>query len=143
RALDEDVRAGQELPEQVLTRLAADVHCHALLAGVVPPVIEAAVGVDRILGERAAPASGAPARRLDLDDPRAAVGEQLARELVPPIRQLDHGESVVDAIHVVRRSVTRAPKRGAVVSKRNIMFSTDRPQAEARYPEAPKRISSK
>src|SRR5262245_14105722 len=41
-----------------------------------------------------------PRDGLDLDHPRAAVGEELARPLVAAIGQLDHGESVVHATHL-------------------------------------------
>src|SRR5204863_1873406 len=54
-AFDEDVSAGQQSPEQVLSRLTVDVESYALLAGVVPPVVETAVGIDLVVDERPAP----------------------------------------------------------------------------------------
>src|SRR5262249_21506170 len=99
RALEEDVGASQQPAQQVLPRRAAGVAGAALLAGVVPPAIETAVRLDRVLHEPAAPPPWAARRRLHLDHPRATVGEELARPLVLPIGQLDHGETVVDAAH--------------------------------------------
>ena len=93
-------RAGQEAPEQVLPGLTRDVEGDALLAGVVPPIVETAVGIDPVVDKGAAPAPRASRRRLDLDHARAAVGQELARPLVAAIGQLDHGESVVHAIHL-------------------------------------------
>src|SRR5258705_123750 len=100
RALEEDIGAGQQAAQQILSRRATDIESHALLAGVVPPVVETAVGIDRVVDEGAAPAPRASRRRLDLDHARAAVGQELARPLVAAIGQLDHGESVVHAIHL-------------------------------------------
>src|SRR5262249_55252168 len=86
--------------EQLLSRLTADVEAHALLAGVVPPVVQTAIRVDLVVNERTAPPSRAPRGRLDLDHSRAAVGQELARPLVAAIGQLDHRATVVHATHL-------------------------------------------
>src|SRR5262249_24595821 len=98
-------RAREQPSHDVLRRLSRDVERDALLAGVVPPVIEAAIGVALVVDERAAPPPRTAIRRLDLDHPGASVGEQLARPLVAAIRQLDHREAVVHPAHLSASSV--------------------------------------
>src|SRR5262249_1745140 len=89
----------------------ANVEDDALLAGVVPPVVEAAVGVDLVVDEGAAPPSGTAAGWLHLDHPSAAVRQKLARPLILAVGQLDHGESVVDTAH------RHPPLRGAAAPR--------------------------
>ena len=130
RAFEEDVSPGQQLPEEVLRRLAADVEGDALLAGVVPPVVEAAVGIDLVVDEGAAPPSRTATGRLDLDHPRAAVGQELARPLVAAIGEFDHGEALVHPAHV-RLSplcapipLARRPTLFQVSTRRRLFSST-------------------
>ena len=73
RAFEKHIGTRQQLAQHILRRLAREVERDTLLAGVVPPVVEAVVGVGLVLHERPAPAAGTAIDRLDLDHARAAI----------------------------------------------------------------------
>src|SRR5690606_11046016 len=101
RALEEYVGARDERSREILRRLALQIERDALLARVVPPVVEAAVGIGLVAGERTAPAARAPVQGLDLYDARTPIREQLARPLVAAVGKLDHREALVHCAHLL------------------------------------------
>src|ERR1051325_9250927 len=101
RALQEDVRFRQQLLQQIAACRPCDVDCRTLLAGVIPPVVDAKVRVGLVVSKRAAPAARTTRDRLDLDDSGAAVRQQFTCPLITAIGQLDHCETLVDARHTV------------------------------------------
>src|SRR5215469_10750561 len=101
RALQEDVRFRQQLLQQIAACRPCDVDCRTLLAGVIPPVVDAKVRVGLVVSKRAAPAARTTRDRLDLDDSGATVRQQFTCPLITAIGQLDHRETLVDARHTV------------------------------------------
>ena len=101
-----------------MSGLAANVEDDALLSGVVPPVVQAAVGIDHVVDEGPAPACRAPAGWLDLDHARASVGQELARPLVAAIGKLDDREAVVHSPHICLLFMNHAQRRARPAGRR-------------------------
>src|ERR1700755_3606246 len=101
RALQENVGLRQQLLQQIAAWRPCDVDGRTLLAGVIPPVVDAKVRVGLVVSKRAAPAARTTRDRLDLDDAGATVRQQFTCPLITAIGQLDHRETLVDARHTV------------------------------------------
>ena len=77
------------------------IDCEALFAGVVPSIVNTAVGVRFVIDKRSAPAPRAPCHGFYLDDAGAAIAEHLACPLIAAIRQFNDRQAIVDASHLL------------------------------------------
>ena len=91
--LDHDIGSWHQLAELLAIGLVFEIEGDAALAGVLVEEVEAAVGAWLVANERRYVARGIAAGRLDLDDVRAQVGQQLRAVGAHLARQVEHTDA--------------------------------------------------